>query len=292
MTQATFLFPSVKTLTGQYYDSGQSEFSGLTFGSGSAASMRQGPVPFEAGRDGGEGTAWSCTDTALRTAGVGDVNELLFVVQKNPAAYTTMYWGVRMATDFTVGNPPNGSVYAVVGSAFGVALRRKTVAGSDGELGAINLASAGKDRWPLCVRLRASGSAPTVCQLKVWPAEDPEPEAWDLTYNDSNVNPTGIPWVWRYNSGWPGTMSHFSMGVGEAAPNLYGTISGNVFEAPDTGVARTVRAVAREDPRLVFETESEEDGSYVLPVLNGFTYTVYAMDDDLNAGIKDRLSPV
>ena len=104
---------------------------------------------------------------------------------------------------------------------------------------------------------------------------------------------TGIPYCCRINAGTgSGYFSHVAFGLGESAPDLYGTIAGNVFEAPDTGVARLVRAISRTDPMVFFEGMSAADGSYAIQALLDHTYSVYAIDSTLNAGIKDRITPV
>lgn len=162
-------------------------------------------------------------------------------------------------------------------------------------LNSVTLSTISKNTiWPGAL-MRAEIAGSTI-RARVWNWGDAEPSGWDISGTNTQYTADG-----RFGVGWyttnPGpAFGSFSVGVDEAAPQLYGRLSGvvQVNGTPQSG--RKVRAVARNRPELVFETESAGDGTFSMYVIAlGQRYTVYAQDlisGDYNAVVADKVLPV
>lgn len=292
MTKATFLWPYTPTLADFVYSSGQAEFAALHFLASGPALLAPGPAAYTGGFRAGSGGQVVWTHDDIFAAGIMDVNELLCLTPYN--ATGTVFPMCRAPTSGYGGLTPNGTAY--VSSTATTVLARVRASFNDYTIGTFDLAAAGRDVFPRMVRLRVSGTSPATIQIKAWPAADAEPDDWDLEVTDTRLNVTGFPALGRFGTSSAAVFSHHSFGSGtDRAPALFGTISGSVQIAPNTGVARTVRAVAREDAQLVFEATSAVDGTYAIRVLKGFTYSVFALDTDGGtylSPIKDKITPI
>ena len=157
----------------------------------------------------------------------------------------------------------------------------------------INLATLGRNRWPVTVRLRVEGTGTVSVFAKAWPIGEPEPVGWDVTTTFTSTNDTGFSTIGRTGTGFPAYLSHFSTGThGDSAPQLYGALSG-IVRADDTPVSRSVVAVARGDQKYLFHGQSDASGAFSLPALIGFDYTVFALDPisgSFNAAVADKVA--
>lgn len=297
MTQATFLWPYLADLLVSESYNGRTEFDDLTFMSGALGSIFPGR-PYEGGRSTGA-FYYKITHDDIIAAGDVQDQEMLIALPYLPiAAGSGTKFAMRMpASSTTIGHTGGETTMLISRSQIEVYARNTANNNSFGQ-GSIDISALGEADFPRIVRFKVSGvGASTLLQVRHWHINEPEPTSWGInTTVGQTQNNTGIPAIFHDTSSFAAAMSHFSIGTGaDAAPAIYGYIEGAVFEAPSTGVSRTVRAVAREDPRLVFETESETDGSYYLGVLLGYTYTVFALDEDsgtFNSPIKDKITPV
>lgn len=292
MAQATFLWPYIANLprdTYKYSTEATAAFADLTFRYGGLATLKQGPSLFAGGSY--SNTTIQFTHDDMIAAGNQDINEIVFRMVANPGGLTNYArWILRIDSAWTnQSHLPNNCIFAQLTGDNDIEIRRVTSSSASALIAEKTDLPDFADGWPLLCRFRAEGTA---IKLKVWSEADPEPASWDIETTDGTMNATGIPYCTRWNGTGQGEFSHMTFGAGESAPSLMGSISGTVYISPDTEVARTVRAVAREDPMKVFETVSGGDGSYNLQVLLGYTYSVFALEDTYNGAIKDRITPV
>lgn len=302
MTQAKFLMPYTG---GRDYDDdfrnfSSSLFSAIRFMNLSQNSLFKGLVPFSGGKPYGQTATPHFVSVAVESAGAVDVNDIVIM-------YMVSHGNLQQAVYACVRYPAGISSHIMQAGVIAVEVYREQLrlrhwtgsttnvlinSASSARLAAVSGGLTNERPVPFLVRLRSEG---TNFKAKVWMAAEPEPAAWDLneTYTDAGVNATGIPAVFFGSSTTHiGFISHVSFAGGEDALPLFGTISGNVLEYPDTPLARPIRAVSREDPMVHFEGMSAGDGTYALQVLLGHTYTVYSLDATYNAAIADRVTPV
>ena len=289
MPQWRKIFPGRWPVIGAL-DNSLSAVSDLTAGANWNTLDPHQEFPGTFGRSGGAGGGTSIRITANNTAtqdheilglltGPLNVNQNGQVMCRSTASWTTS---------------PNGIVRAYIWGDGRVYVERVTTGGSVATVGTIDLAALGRSTRPILCRLRVSGAAgSTRVQCKAWSMTQAEPGAWDVDQTLSvTLNADGYPVLARQSSGFLASLGSFSVGTaGDSAPDITRAISGTV-RVGLTGVARTVRAVAREDAHHVYETTSAADGSYTLRVIRGFNYTVYALDSlagDYNAVVLDKI---
>lgn len=239
------------------------------------------------GRSGGAGGGSSFRITADDTP--SETNEILAVFP-HPFNNQTSACFCRSSDAWT--QNPNGSIFAAPQSST-IVIRRRSTSGGEGDLGTINLAALGRNRWPITVRLRVEGTGTVSVFARAWPIGEPEPAAWDVTTSHTSTNDTGFSVIGRSGTGFPAFLSHFSTGTnGDSAPPLFGALSGTV-RAQDTPVSRPVVAVARGDHKYLFHGQSDASGLFSLPALVGFDYTVFALDPidgPYNAAVVDKVA--
>tara|TARA_R110002124_G_scaffold25667_3_gene92685 strand:+ start:3999 stop:4865 length:867 start_codon:yes stop_codon:yes gene_type:complete len=239
------------------------------------------------GRAGGGGGGSSFRITADDTP--SETNEILAVFP-HPFNNQTSTCFCRSSDAWT--QTPNGSIFAAPQSST-IAIRRRSTSGGEGDLAMINLATLGRNRWPVTVRLRVEGTGTVSVFAKAWPIGEPEPVGWDVTTTFTSTNDTGFSTIGRTGTGFPAYLSHFSTGThGDSAPQLYGALSG-IVRADDTPVSRSVVAVARGDQKYLFHGQSDASGAFSLPALIGFDYTVFALDPisgSFNAAVADKVA--
>lgn len=239
------------------------------------------------GRPGGGGGGSSLRITADDTP--SETNEILAVFA-HPFNNQTSLCFCRTPATWT--STPNGSIFVAPQSST-VVVRRRNTSGGEGDLGTINLASLGRNRWPITVRLRVEGTGTVSVFAKAWPIGEPEPTLWDVTTTYTSTNDAGFSVIGRTGTGFPAYLSHFSTGTeGDSAPPLYGALSG-IVRADDAPVSRPVVAVARGEQKYLFHGQSDGSGEFSLPALIGFDYTVFALDPlagPYNAAIVDKVA--
>lgn len=296
MAQGKFLWPFIPSIVeGSSYDAAQAEFDTLTFMNGSLTSLKPGTRPFEGGRGTGA-FYYKFTHDDIIAAGDQQDQEFLIALPYQPilAAEGTVF-ALRTPASTTGSGTNGGTINLLIDRPQIHAYVRNTANNNSFGQATLDISALTAADFPRLVRFRVSGlGASVLIQIRHWHINDPEPATWNasVTTTVAAVD-TGIPAIFRNASGFSSAISHFSMGTaGDIAPAIYGSISGTVVEHPDTPLVRTVRAVAREDPMLCFETQSEADGTFRVGVLLGYTYTVYAMDSTFNAVVADRVIPV
>lgn len=286
MAQFKWLAPARWATAETLFTNTEADLALLTSG-GQKAFFSPAGQPSVFGRSGGAGSGSSFRITADNTP--SETNEILAVFP-HPFNNQTSACYCRSSDAWT--QNPNGSIFAAPQSST-VVIRRRSTSGGEGDLGTINLATLGRNRWPITVRLRVEGTGTVSVFAKAWPIGEPEPAAWDITTSYTSTNDTGFSVIGRTGTGFPAFLSHFSTGTnGDSAPPLYGALSG-IVRAQDTPVSRTVVAVARGDQKHLFHGQSDGSGLFSLPALVGFDYTIFALDPiagPYNAVVVDKVA--
>ena len=241
------------------------------------------------GRSGGAGSGSSFRITADDTP--SETNEILAIFP-HPFANQTSACFCRAPASWTA--TPNGSIFAAP-LATAIAIRRRSTSSAQGDLGVIDLAALGRNRWPVNLRLRVEGTGTVSVFARAWPIGEPEPAAWDVSASYTSTNDTGYAMIGRTGTSFPAFLSHVSTGTeGDSAPPIYGLLSGTV-SADGTPVSRDVIAVARGDQPYLFRGQSDGTGAFSIPALIGFDYTVFALDPlagPYNAAVLDKIALV
>lgn len=260
MAQFKWLAPARWATADNAFSNTEADLDLLTSG---ASKSFFGPCGMQStfGRPGGGGSGSSFRITADNTP--SETNEILAVFP-NSANNRTSLCFCRTPATWTA--TPNGSIFAAPQSST-VVIRRRNTSGGEGDLGTINLAALDRNRWPINVRLRVTGTGTVSVFAKAWPIGEPEPVAWDVTTTFTSTNDTGFSTIGRSGTGFPAYLSHFSTGTnGDSAPPLYGALSGIVRSGGDP-VSRPVVAVARGEQKYLFHGQSDASGAFSLPAL-------------------------
>jgi hypothetical protein len=286
MAQFKWLAPARWATADNAFSNTEADLDLLTSGA-SKSFFGPGGMQSTFGRPGGGGSGSSFRITADNIP--SESNEILAVFP-NPANNQTSLCFCRTPATWT--STPNGSIFVAPQSST-VVVRRRNTSGGEGDLGTINLASLGRNRWPINVRLRVTGTGTVSVFAKAWPIGEPEPVGWDVTTTFTSTNDTGFSTIGRTGTGFPAYMSHFSTGTnGDSAPQLYGVLSG-IVRSEGAPVSRPVVAVARGDQKYLFHGQSDASGVFSLPALIGFDYTVFALDPlagPYNAAVVDKVA--